>query len=270
MKSVLKHIGRLVFLVLLANTAFAGAPDSTMSAATARSWEEKALANYKQSPDSGIYYFKVAGSHYAQAKNYKAAAASLQNAAFVSADLKNDYYKAGELMKESQQYWKMTSDKKALAESYRYAVTVHAKINDNINVRRKGDTAIMYLSGIKDNKGIAQVNLTIAGMYDAQRGVDSMMKFAGLAEESAKKMPKNDPAVLSINNSLLRLYVNNERMNEAKAILKKSQKQIEKGAISKDEKLNYYYNAWIYNTKAGDAKAAEETKAKYDALKNTK
>jgi hypothetical protein len=270
MRSVLKNTGYIVLSVIFTNTALASAPDSAQKAATAKEWEKKAMDSYKATPDSGIHYFKLAAAFYREAGNHKAAAASMQNAAFVSDDYKKDNYKAAELMKESVNYWKMTNDTKATAEAYRYSVTQHAKYNDNVNVRRKADTAITYLSQVKDNKGISQVYLNIASMYDAQRAVDSVVKYGNLAQEYAKKISKNDPSIFSINNTLLRSYINNDKLDEAKAMLKKGQKQVEKDNVSKEDKLLYYYYSWIYYTKAGDAKTAEGWKARYDALKNAK
>lgn len=270
MRSVFKHIGCILLSMLFTNAAFAGVADSAMNAVTAKQWEAKALGGYQQLPDSAIQHFKLAATYYNIAHNYKAAAACLQNAAYVSSDIKKDNYKAAELMRESVNYWKMTNDKAATAEAYKYAITQHAKINDNLNVRRKADTAITYLTELKDNKSISQIYLNMATLYDAQRAVDSVVKYANLAQDHAKKVSANEPSLFNINNTLLRTYVTNDKMNEAKAILKKGKKQVEKSTTSKDDKMGYYYYGWIYYTKTGDAKTAEEWKGKYDALKNAK
>lgn len=270
MISVLKHLGCIVLSMLLVNTAFAGVADSAMNAVTAKKWEAKALDEYKSQPDSAISDFKLAATFYNISHNYKAAAACLQNAAYVSSDIKKDNYKAAELMKESVNYWKMTNDKSATGTAYMYAVTQHAKINDNVNVRRKADTAITYLTETKDNRGISQVYLNMATMYGTQQAVDSVVKYTGLAQDHEKKVSASDPSLFSINNMLLRTYVTNDKLDEAKAILKKGKKQVDKSSTSKDDKMTYYYYSWIYYTKTGDAKAATEWKGKYDALKDAK
>lgn len=270
MRSVVQNIACILLCMLSVNAASAGVADSAMNAQTARQWEAKAMSSYQQLPDSAIEHFKQAATFYNIAHNYKAAAACLQNAAYVSNDIKKDHYKAAELMKGSVSYWRMTNDKAATADAYRFAVSQHAKINDNVVVRRKADTAISYYTDLKNDKSISQIYLNIATMYDGQQATDSVVKYATLAQDHAKKVSAKDPSIFTISNTMLRNYVNHDKMDEAKAILKKGKKLAENGNVSKEDKMAFYYYGWIYYTKTGDTKTGDEWKAKYDALKNAK
>jgi tetratricopeptide (TPR) repeat protein len=269
MRSIFKNIGCILFAILITNIALAGSADSATNAGKAVEMEKLAMGSYVKTPDTGIYYFKMAAALYKEAGNYKAAAASLQNAAYVSDDYKKDNYNAAELMKQSVACWRMTNDTKATAAAYKYATSQHAKFNDLVNVRRKADTAVEYFTQLKDYKSIYETYLNVATMYDMQRATDSVIRYSNLALGATKKMKSADASVFKINNTMFHAYVTNDRTGDAKDIIKKNEKLIKKEGIAKEDKLNFYYYSWIYYTNTGDAKATE-WKAKYDELKNAK
>lgn len=261
----MKKTGSLL-LMLVASTCMY-AQDSTRLISMAKGDDQKALEVYKTQPDTAITYFKRAADLYKVAKNYRAAAISLQNAAYVNEDVRKDNYKAMDMGKEALIMWRKTTDKQNTADAYRFLAAQHGKMNDNMNARLKSDTAIIYYNDLKDNKGISIVYLNLAAMYEIQRNLDSAIKYNVMAREAREKVKNSDNALFNIDNTLLRVYAISDHPSETKKLLKSLSKQAKKSSVSKQDKMNFYYYAWVYYTKIGDTEEATANKTAYDELK---
>lgn len=267
-KQILNSIILSCFALAMSSESTAQA-DSSRLAAKAREMESKALETYNKNADTGVAYFRLASENYRAAKNYKAAAASLQNAAYVHEEMRRDNYKSMEIMREAIPLWLLSKDTAGIAAAYKYITTQHAKMNDNNNVRRKADTAISYYTKLKDNKNIAATYLIVTSMYEAQKQTDSAVKFANMAYEVQKKLPNSDAALFGINTTLFRIYVLANNLEAAKSIFKRNSKKLKLKDLAAQDKMAFYYYAWVYYSKMNQEKEATEYKAKYDDLRNS-
>jgi tetratricopeptide (TPR) repeat protein len=261
---------KVIFIVL--SGIFLGdmalAQDSTTLYNNALKLEKEGAEIYKSSADSAISLFKQAAELYKKAGNKKAAAVSLLNAAYVHEDIRKDNYKAMELARESVSLWKQTADAKRTADAYKYLARQHARMNDNLNAHKRSDTAIQYYTTLKDNKNIALVYLALSNMYETQKQNDSAAKYATVAAATRKKVKgTSDAEMFNFENSIFRVLVLSDRLEDAGTHYKKLNKKVKKGNISKADKLNFYYYAWIYNTKLNNTEEATAVKAIYDELK---
>lgn len=264
MKNILMGLWAAVAL-----TASYAAGAQTDKATLAKELEQKAMEVYQQRADTGIALFRQASDLYKQAGNMKAAAANLQNAAIVHEQVRRDNFKSMEVMKESLLLWRQTKDSAGTANAYKYIMSQHAKMNDNMNAFKKADTAIRYYTALNDAGNISAVYLALANMFESQRLPDSAIKQALKAYDIQKTVKGSDVALYRINSTLFRLYTISGNADAAKDLLKKNEKAIKKLTLTSDDKLNHYYYTWMYYTKTGDTTKAAEYKAKYDALRNS-
>jgi tetratricopeptide (TPR) repeat protein len=260
-----KPIISLLLAMFVANHLYA--QDSTRFAAKAHGYEQEALQVYSTKPDTAIDRFKQAADLYKIAKNKKAAAICIQNAAYVHEAYRKDNYKAMELGKEAIALWKQTSDTKSTADAYRFLAAQHVKMNDNLNAMKRSDTAINYYTKLGDNGNIATVNMSLVSLYEGQKNVDSAAKYAMKAREAGEKVKNSDSTMFHIDNALFRIYTVGNRKDEAKKMFKKLSKKVKKNSVPKADKLNFYYYAWVYHNKLNEAEEAAAYKKEYDELK---
>lgn len=268
MKYFIKSALICLFAIVATDTSFAQG-DSEKMTARAKEIENIAMETYMKTPDSAITNFRKAADLYVHAGNYKAAAASLQNAAFVHDDYRKDNFKAAELMRESLVNWRKTTDTQSIANAYKYAITQHIKFNDGVTIGRKLDTAIIFFSALNDYKSISALYLSIATMYEGQRVPDSAISYATKARDISKKSSEPELTSFKADNMLFRVYAISGRYKEAKPMIKKLQKKLDLKGLSKDDKMAFYYYAWVYYNNNNDAAKTTEYKTLYDNLRNS-
>jgi hypothetical protein len=261
----LKTVYALLVAVTLGTSSFAQDNDAYIRKAV--TLEKLAAETYRTAADTAITMFRQAADLYKLAKNNKAAAVCLQNAAYVHDEIKKDNYKSMEVQKEAVALWKKTDDMPGTAEAYKYLAQQHAKMNDNLNARTKSDTAISYYTKLKDDKGISLVYLNLVAMYEAQKQADSAAKFALKAREARSKVKNSEAQLFAIDNTLFRIYTIAGKEKEAKGLTKKLSKNVDAAYVTKSEKQNFYYYSWVYYTKLGKETDAAKYKAWYDEMK---
>ncbi len=269
MKYFLKSAFVFLFATVVSTTAFAQQGDNDKLTAEAKEFEKLAMDNYMRTPDSAVANFRKAAELYARAGNHKTAAAILQNGAFVYDTYKKDHYKAAEIMRESLVNWRKTTDTPAIANAYRYTIIQYTKFNDAVSVGKWRDTAITFFAALNDYKSVSELYLITAAMYENQRLPDSAIRYAILARDISNKSVTPQLTLFKAENVLFREYVVAQKYKEAKALIKKLQKNIDLQGLSKDDKMGFYYYAWVYYNNNDDAKKTAEYKTEYDALKNS-
>ena len=242
------------------------AQDSTRLAEKAHKTEQQGMLLYSTRPDSAILHFGEAADLYKSAKNMKAAAVCVQNIAVVHEAYRKDNYKAMEVGKEAVTLWRQTSDTKSTADAYRFLAAQHVKMNDNLNAIKKSDTAVSYYTRLNDNGGISAVYMNMVSLYEGQKNVDSSAKYATRAREPIVKTKNSESGLFHIDSALFRIYTVGNREAEAKKLFKKLSKKV-KGDVSKQDKLGFYYYAWVYHNKLNQAEEAAAYKKEYDELK---
>jgi hypothetical protein len=132
---------------------------------------------------------------------------------------------------------------------------------------RRSDSAVILYTDLKDYKDISLVYLNMASLYEGQRNVDSAAKYAARAKEASSKAKGGDAEMFHIDNTIFRIYVLGNRADDAKKLFKKLNKKVKGKDIDKEDKMGFYYYAWVYYNKLNQPEEGEAWKKQYDELK---